>query len=608
MSQYAGQANATITIKVIDFLSHTATPIFYMNEFDKYFSEKTIVRLIAKYRIKLATKRHDIHILNGIRTTQNNVNPITSTIKKIDPIILKITPPRSKWLNLSKINRLKYKNNTQLNIGRLEKVMINYLKNYKKNKNNIKEDWVNELHKFINDIINSIENINIYEIEKPIILKEKKDKENKADKRYRPIAHYKSLKDKIIIGQIAKYLTDNLDNELSQDSVFAFRSAKGRLEPITHHDTVSKILEYINKHKGQQLWVSECDIRKFYDCVNHETAKQSLLEIIQRFEKNNKRKIDARAITVFNKYLDSYSFNETVYPLNKSQEMIKINGKFEWEEDNLIKLFYNSGIHEKIGVPQGGAISCLIANLILDKVDKEVLKENLDTDLLYMRYCDDMVLIHIDKDKCNKALERYMNCLNECKLICHPPIEINSYNKEFWDFKSKKPYPLGEKNNNKVPWLSFVGYQIRYNGMVRIRNKSLRKEIQKQKNIVNQIAFAVKTDKKESKNNNSRRSIRQIMYRAEQKLIATSVGKMNLRDEIKTDSLKPSWTVGFKKLNKNPIVEKQLKKLDRNRTFVLRSLKKQLKKIDVKNKSKLFIPKEKFFGSPFSYHNFIMKK
>ena len=153
-----------------------------------------------------------------------------------------------------------------------------------------------------------------------------------------------------------------------------------------------------------------------------------------------------------------------------------------------------------------------------------------------------------------------------------------------------------------------MGYQIRYDSCVRIRKKSIKKEISKQKKIISSIEHALNIKEKNKLNFNSRITKKQLLYRAEQKLIAISVGRVNLRNSKETVGLKPSWTIGFKKLNRNYIVEKQLKILDRSRTKAIHSLRMKLSKLKLDHKGKGKKMTERYFGSPFSYHNFILKK
>jgi hypothetical protein len=76
------------------------------------------------------------------------------------------------------------------------------------------------------------------------------------------------------------------------------------------------------------------------------------------------------------------------------------NGVFKWVDNELSELGYYSSIeNERIGIPQGGALSGLIANIILNVADKVVL----ETGAFYLRFCDDMIILHPDKSNCERA-------------------------------------------------------------------------------------------------------------------------------------------------------------------------------------------------------------
>jgi hypothetical protein len=63
---------------------------------------------------------------------------------------------------------------------------------------------------------------------------------------------------------------------------------------------------------------------------------------------------------------------------------------------------YPGGIPEELGVPQGSALSCLAANLLLDTADRQALAaiERSGGTVCYFRYCDDMLLVATDPDSC----------------------------------------------------------------------------------------------------------------------------------------------------------------------------------------------------------------
>lgn len=78
------------------------------------------------------------------------------------------------------------------------------------------------------------------------------------------------------------------------------------------------------------------------------------------------------------------------------------------------------------------------------------------------------------------ARREYLRALNELKLPFHKPKSVEQYGPEFWDSKSKKPYRwTGKKEPGCVPWVQFVGYQVRYDGLVRIKKASVQKHLDK---------------------------------------------------------------------------------------------------------------------------------
>ena len=58
-----------------------------------------------------------------------------------------------------------------------------------------------------------------------------------------------------------------------------------------------------------------------------------------------------------------------------------------------------------------------IANLILHDVDEKIFEH--DKDVFYIRYCDDMILMHTDEDRCHQALNIYMEGIKKNYLLFH---------------------------------------------------------------------------------------------------------------------------------------------------------------------------------------------
>ena len=86
--------------------------------------------------------------------------------------------------------------------------------------------------------------------------------------------------------------------------------------------------------------------------------------------------------------------------------------------------------------------------------------------------------------------------LAKLKLPFHEPLKKIEYNKEFWDKKSKYPYCWGPKYKGIVPWIGFLGYQIRYDNIIRVRRLSINKELKKQVKETNNIIKIIRLAKK----------------------------------------------------------------------------------------------------------------
>ena len=126
-----------------------------------------------------------------------------------------------------------------------------------------------------------------------------------------------------------------------------------------------------------------------------------------------------------------------------------------------------------------------------------------------------MIIMHPDKSICVNALEIYKTSIEDNYLLYHTPKKIINYSIQknaiaFWKSKSKEPFFWGNKHagEENIPWVAFVGYQIRYDGKIRIRKDSLQKEIKKQGKEINRVHKALGKKGKDmseySKHNSSR--------------------------------------------------------------------------------------------------------
>lgn len=571
---------------------------------DSYFTDDKIIYYICRVRARYAKQRSKIHHIHLLSNDSKLNHHKVKSINADEALLKEILPPRKKWKKLGK--KFRYKNDFQ-KINSIEynaKCIIKTIQYYKKN--NPAEGFVLRLNKFVSDIRRCIDDPS-YLIKKPEIypkLKEKKVVSGIKKNTCRPISIF-TLKDKIIISQTNKYLTEIFDEEFYSLS-HAFRSPVKGNELTTHHTSIVEILKYKEKYSGDSLWVAESDISKFYDTVSHSVIKIQFEILVQKIE-NSGKKIDDRAKRIFNEFIDSYNFVEDVLPKNEDPEYWRkfkiLKGEFGWVKDELIKLGHYSKIEsEKIGIPQGGALSGLIANLVLDHVDSQITNIK-DERLLYIRFCDDMILIHPNREFCKNAVEKYNSALLDLKLVPHP-FEDNLKNNanSFWKAKSKSPYRWAKdyKNNSSFPWIGFVGYEVHFNGFVRVRKRSLKKELCKQKEIIDSIIKAIGNDNRRVRKGT-------IIESAINRLNGMSVGRVHLWNHSRIDS-DMCWVNGFKILNNNSYLKRQLRQLDKGKNHQIALLKKEVSKyIDPPNKD-ISNRNAPYYGKPFSYFHQTLKR
>ena len=544
-------------------------------------------------RAKIAKQRNKKHLVQNLTRSRISIPPIETTLQQL-------LPSRRKWVKLGEKSRQATAlNSVDKNIKSLQKTIQRF------KESNPDESFLHNLYEFI-ELVNTSIRDEKYTISPPNIYAKAKDESNKI---CRPIATF-SLLDKIVISLTNKYFTDLFDEYFYEHS-YAFRSVQsidGRKNIRSHHDAIKTIVNYQQRMKGRELFVSECDMKKFYDTVNHTCIKSSFKKLVKKVKKDHPEYYSQDAERIFYRYLECYKFNKNVLPLNKDRHFFeKINipdGEFGWVKNDFIKKqFYRSFNNAKIGVPQGGALSGLIANIVLDYADKQVLKFA-DDELLYVRFCDDMLIIHPDREKCTVASEEYKKSLETLKLIPHDFISgLRNTADSFWKSKSKSTYKWGAEDKGGFPWIGFVGYEIHHKGHVRVRKSSLGKEMKKQYDLVNEIMLAVPKSQKRVSNG-------KIIESAINRLIGMSVGRVTLWNfnSIKNDMC---WINGFSELNDNKYTRIQLRRLDSCRSRLIRKLKKKVTEdgsVDESDSRKTQKDRHvQFYGKPYSYYYQVMK-
>lgn len=157
--------------------------------------------------------------------------------------------------------------------------------------------------------------------------------------------------DRVIQQAITMRLTPVLEPIFS-DTSYGFRPGRSA------HDAINKCLEYLNEG---YVWAVDMDLEKFFDNVNQSKLIQLLSDKIE----------DGRVISLIHKYLNAGRvwcgrFDETT-----------------------------------CGVPQGGPLSPLCANVILNELDHELERRGHK----YVRYADDLLILCRSKASAQQTLE-----------------------------------------------------------------------------------------------------------------------------------------------------------------------------------------------------------
>lgn len=176
----------------------------------------------------------------------------------------------------------------------------------------------------------------------------------KANGKQRPLG-IPTVVDRVIQQAIAQVLSNVWDSTFSEHS-WGFRQGRSA------HDAMNEALEALNQ--GYE-WMIDLDVEKFFDRVNHD----KLISIIR--EKVNEDVL----LHLIRKYLSA-----GVMENNQLTNTIE-------------------------GVPQGGPLSPLLANIYLDKFDKELERRGLK----FARYADDVVIFV----KSERAADRVMKSVSE---------------------------------------------------------------------------------------------------------------------------------------------------------------------------------------------------
>ena len=217
--------------------------------------------------------------------------------------------------------------------------------------------------------------------------------------------------DRVIQQAIAQEVTPIYEEQFSENS-FGFRPGRGA------HDALRQCQKNVDEG---YVYVIDMDLEKFFDTV----SQSKLIEVLSRTIK------DGRVISLIHKYLNAG---------------VIADGIFERTE---------------VGMPQGGPLSPLLSNVMLNELDKELERRG----HRFVRYADDCMILCKSKKSAERTLRNIIPFI-EGKLF----LKVNRKKTEV-------------AHISKVKYLGYTFY--RYKGKCRLRVHA--KSVVKMKNKIREL-------------------------------------------------------------------------------------------------------------------------
>lgn len=501
-----------------------------MVPFTEYASEKRILELIIKERVKVALK-----------DKLQNVSPV-ATVKKaeqdgkmtIAEQVFMLMPARDSWCRPRRKERMQSDSDeprsTKQILTRSLALTIN-----KHRKEQEQRPYLQRLDKFIASIREDIADDRALTFESIKIVGKKKKVDADGTIIMRPLCIFDSLREKLLIALASKYLSEVFD-PLLHEEILSYRPLRhyhNSAAPLLtdRENAIENLQHYRAVHKHERIYVAECDIQKYFDTINHDVIRRCFEKFAEKL-KSMHPSFDYRSVgRIVEAYLDSYSFYKNVIDENERLKLANPPRKIETPNE---QLFMKRGCYSeeefraasnKIGIPQGGALSGLISNVVLSTIDRESIIERNDCNRFFCRYGDDVMLMHTSRKECERLINEYCKKLTDYKLLYHEFISVadarfrksdGAVRPSLWEQKSRSPFLWGRSPGEKeqVDWVGFLGYEIRYTGEVRLRRSSLNDKF---RNIKRKYRVGAKTifAKGKSEKKSPEETSKQILNRIE---------------------------------------------------------------------------------------------
>lgn len=528
----------------------------------------------------MAAKRHPIQKLSDRLLVQDGAKNTQS-----EDLIRKCLPARRKWVRLGSPERQRIGESriVETTIYRSALRVLN-------DPNGERAEWTLNWASLLRDVetLRSAEQVVFHP--PTLHLKPK----GKGVKWRRCLASFDYPADKLLLSRAATYLRDVFD-PLMDDGSYAFRKDAS----YSYKTAIDDLVRYRRQHTDEKLYVAECDIQSFFDVINHQVVLEAYDGFVQQLEDANRP--DPQLRKIVEGYLYCFTSRGNL-AASEDPKVVPFRHLVKPLEDTGVHRFYPGRdlTDVPLGIPQGGSLSPLIANIVLHSADRAVRSLD-DPDLLYMRFCDDIIIVHTNRKKCTEAITHYMQALEMLKLPAHPLKKRFTYGPDYFEMKSKGPFIWAnpsERLKSAVPWVAFLGVHVRYDGAVRVRPASiekhedkLRNELRRYKNAVGSTGMNLKDSSVES---------RMSLLRAfEARIVAMGTGYSTMRSPKIGCRC---WASAFPAVTADDPAVLQLRHLDRVRGHIVSAMKKTLGF----KPGALPSGRTAYYGRPYSYYGILV--
>ena len=446
-----------------------------------YATDKMLIHLLVKERAKCRRRnRGEKH-----HTLEKDCDLSELTTRKK---LSRLMPPRYSWVRPSK--REKLANGAYDTSKNAEKaLLLTISRDQKLQKQGNTFDYLDQQQAFFSLIRSRLLSNNLT-FESPRLLPILKDPKPQPDGTLRvicrPLSVYAQLEDKIILALTSRYLTRYFDSFL-HTNILSYRPARdflGQKHYVTDfNDGIRLIATFREAHVSETIYAADCDIKKFYDVIPHQIVVDCFRRMLNISSLSEEGK--SQVMRVLSAYLSSYNFytNALEESQRNDEVFFKVRRRLhDSDNQNTYQLGWVDELlaapleqKSKVGVPQGGTLSLLIANIVLNDVDQAIVHTH-DPNRLFIRYCDDMILLHTDYAECCRLMDIYTASLQSHGLYYHPFKSVSDCSrKEFWHIKSHRPFLWDDGRDNSNRYIGFLGYEIRRDGRMRLRKSNVQR-------------------------------------------------------------------------------------------------------------------------------------